>query len=221
MEGTLNSTKPAPGVGGDWNLHQTGAILVMPYNNGAFGMAETVVPSVYQNTYNFYPTWSPDSKWIVFATTDFPGMSNTISPVDQSASYDQADARLRMVRATGGTPIELLQATHQMNRTSTWPKFAPFVQDSGNLVFITFNSRFAYGFVVPDRSVPQLWMSAIDLSVAAVGADPSYSPFWLPFQDSTSGNHSAIWTEQVVCTVPTDCPTGFTCTNNMCVQIVQ
>ena len=66
-------------------------------------------------------------------------------------------------RNVAGAPIELVNATHAMNRTSTWPKFAPFIQGNGNLVFFTFSSRFAYGFLVPDRARPQIWMSAIDL----------------------------------------------------------
>jgi hypothetical protein len=108
-----------------------------------------------------------------------------------------------------------------MNKTSSWPKFSPFIQ--GNLTFFTFNAEFDYGFVIPNNTAqPQLWMSAIDLSKADQGTgDPSYAPFWLPFQDPTTNNHSAVWTEMVQCTQPTDCPSGYTCTNGQCAPSIQ
>jgi hypothetical protein len=212
---------------GDWILGNAGSVMVMPYNDGQFGMATEVVPFVTQSEYHFYPAWSPDSQWIVFATGKFPGSSPTAANngVDTSGkcmSYDQDSARLRLVKAAGGAPFELSAATHAMNKTSTWPKFAPFIQGGGNLVFITFSSKFAYGFVVPDGARPQLWMSAIDLNKAnAEGGigDPSYPPFWLPFQDPTQNNHEGIWTNDVACNGNGngDCPPEFTCENGMCV----
>ncbi len=215
---------------GDWILGNGGSVMVMPYNNADFGPARTVVPSVMLSEYHFYPSWSPDSQWIVFATGRYPGSSPTAGNnyVDTSGkcmSYDQDSARLRLVAATGGAVIELANATHQMDRTATWPKFAPFVQGDGQLVFITFSSKFAYGWVVPDGMLPQLWMAAIDLRKAQAelgNGDPSSPPFWLPFQDPTQANHSGIWTEQVACTGAGGgaCPPEFTCEDGMCVPKV-
>jgi hypothetical protein len=222
--------KDMPGLSflaaGDWILGNGGSVMVMPFNNGSFGQANAVVPSVALQEYNFYPSWSPDSQWIVFATGTYPGNSptaaaNGVNTTNKCMSYDQDTARLRMVSAAGGKPIELTAATHAANRTSSWPKFAPFVQANGSLVFITFSAKFAYGFVVPDKARPQIWMSAIDLGRAAQGAaDPSYPPFWLPFQDPTQNNHETIWTEEVACNSDGDCPAEFICEMNACVPKV-
>ena len=210
---------------GDWILGNGGSIMVMPYNGGAFGPAREVVPSIPMGEYNFYPTWSPDSQWIAFATGTWPGSSptaaaNGVDTTGKCMSYDQDTARLRMVAAAGGVPIELTQATHAENRTVTWPKFAPFVQGGGKLVFLTFSTKFAYGFVVPDQARPQIWMAGIDLGQAASGGDPSFPPFWLPFQDPSQNNHETIWTTDVACITPEDCPDEFACEGGTCVPII-
>ena len=212
---------------GDWILGNAGSIMVMPYNGGSFGMAQPIVPSVAQKEYNFYPSISPDSQWIVFATGRYPGNSptaaqNGVNTTGKCMSYDQDTARLRLVRITGGPVIELTAATHVMDRTSSWPKFTPFVQNNGQLVFFTFSSKFSYGFIVPERSRPQIWMAGIDLARAAADptADPSYPPFWLPFQDPTQNNHLTIWTSDVACASTSDCPSDFTCDKGVCVPKV-
>jgi hypothetical protein len=183
---------------------------------------------------------------VVFATMTAPGNSQsglgnlqtqcntsadcgggTCDPIlgacDASAytlSYDQDSTRLRLVQAGGGTPIELKNATHIMNKTTTWPKFAPFIQNGGSLVFFTFSAKFDYGFVVTDGMTPQLWMSAIDLSKAKadIPMDPSYTPFWLPFQNPKEANHSGIWTTDVACSTEGtgSCPAEFSCVNGVC-----
>src|SRR5207244_4072957 len=149
-------------------------------------------------------------QWLVFASYTFPGNAQSAllhlglaSAPGEALSYDQDTARLRLVKASGGAVLELTNATHIANKTTTWPKFAPFIQDNGNLVFFTFSAKFNYGFVVTDGQTPQLWMSAIDLgkAQAELGAgDPSSPPFWLPFQDPTQKNHTGIWTQEVACT---------------------
>ncbi len=76
---------------------------------------------------------------------------------------------------------------------------------------------------------PQLWMAAINLTTAEVmgTVDPSSPPFWLPFQDITTHNHTAQWTSTVVTTPPPDGGTclmgGEDCTkapNNCCDTLV-
>ncbi len=125
-----------------------------------------------------------------------------------------------MVRATAGsTPIELISATHAMNAGTNWPRSAPFIQQNGNLMFFTFSSYVPYGFI-SQGTQPQIWMAAIDLSIAQnqPGADPSYSPFWLTFQKTNESNHLATWTKSVACTDSTECPSGFACISGECVK---
>ncbi len=212
----------------DQEIIDAGDIMVMPYNNGSFGAATKLVVGAVGKDSNFYPSWSPDSKWIVFASASPPCNSPEITGVSGCVSYDQKAARLRLVSADGGSAIELSQATHALYKTVTWPKFAPFIQrlgsseqSSGDLMFLTFSSKFAYGWVVADEARPQLWMSAIDTSKlnSGSGMDPSYPPFWLPFQDPNEHNHQAIWTTEVGCALDTDCPSGYNCIAGSCVPI--
>jgi hypothetical protein len=45
-------------------------------------------------------------------------------------------------------------------------------------------------------------MVGFDPSALANGQDPSFAPFCLPFQDITTSNHIAQWTQEVVGIVP-------------------
>ena len=63
-----------------------------------------------------------------------------------------------------------------------------------------------------------------DPAKAALGQDPSYPAFWLPFQDMTTGNHIAQWSSQVprgTCsgTGMSTCQTGEACVNGACTPI--
>ncbi|HEY2516048.1 MAG TPA: hypothetical protein VGI39_34490, partial [Polyangiaceae bacterium] len=70
---------------------------------------------------------------------------------------------------------------------------------------------------------PQLWMAAIDITVAimpqihalAAAKDPSKVAFWLPFQDITTHNHTPQWTQAVANKPPPDAgaciPQGGNC----------
>ena len=197
----------------DFQLVNSGEIVVMPYNNGAFGPAVTVVPMQAGAGYHFWPSWSPDSKWLVFNTFDCSGSCQ---------QYNAVKTRLRLVQAIddtgqpnpGATPIELEHGTHIKHQSNNWPKFAPFLQ-GGRYVFVVYSARYGWGF--NQGSQPQLFMFGLDLDKAKKGEDPSYQPVWLPFQDRNTGNHSAIWTTDVACALPRDCPGEFRCVSGMCV----
>jgi hypothetical protein len=57
---------------------------------------------------------------------------------------------------------------------------------------------------------PQLWMAALNLTAAGelqTQQDPSFTAFWLPFQDIQTHNHTAQWTT----TLATVTPDGGAC----------
>ncbi len=217
-------------LAGDWILGNAGSIATMTYQGGSFSPAQVIVPATTQAEYHYFPTWSPDSKWILFVSAVWPGSSPTaeknlgVPAKSYLLSYDQDTARLRLVQSSGqGAVIELGNATRMPNKTTSWPKFAPFIQSSGDLVFFTYSAKFDYGFAVTNGQTPQLWMSAINLRKAQseLGvSDPSYPPFWLPFQNPKEKNHSGIWTSDVACTMPSDCPSEFNCVNGTCVPVI-
>ncbi len=198
----------------DFELTDSGDIVVMPYNGGAFGPAVTVVAAKIGSEVHFWPSWSPDSKWLVFNTQNCTGSCQ---------QYNAVQTRLRLVKAiddvgqpvSGGAPIDLLAGTHQPNSSNNWPKFAPFLQNN-RFAFIVYSARYRYGFA--GGSQPQLFMFGLDLEKArAGGQDPSFQPIWLPFQETNTGNHSAIWTTDVACASDSQCPGEFRCIANMCV----
>jgi hypothetical protein len=205
----------------EWSV-RNGDLAILPYNRGQFGPAKVIVPG--GTNFHFYPSFSPDGKWIVFA-------SAPVSPSATGYSYNQSQARLRLVSRDGGPVYELSRATQGIGHTSTWPKFAPFVQDNGRTLFVTFNSKIDYGFLLKNTTLPaaqthpQLWFSAIDLGKLDT-EDPSYAPMWLPFQEVTQNNHLGYWTEVITCTEqPTSGPGCDTdeqsCVAGNCIPIIR
>ena len=185
----------------------TSDIALLPVNGGQFGPATVLVPAT-GSEYSFYPSWSPDGKWLVFATATMGGPSaDDKSPANRTA-------RLRLVEVATGNVYELGAATQGPNSTATWPKFTPFAQDGGDLMFISYSTKIDYGYVLQQQNLmdgqtpassppgwkhPQIWMAAVSLANLRAGQDPSYAPIWLPYQETTQDNHIPYWTEVITC----------------------
>jgi hypothetical protein len=246
------------------DLHEFGGSLwTMPYlGNGAFGPATEIVHSSGEN--NFYPSYSPDGKFIAFNRVAkqagaMTACANGFCPND---SFSNPKSRVLLLPTGGGItmPIDLEAANGSpaatpVDLSNSWPRWTPFVQTykGSRLLWLTFSSTRDYGLRVrnhvmvggqpqiqcyPSDSAelpggahhqpfadnceqPQLWMAAINLSSAEVSTpgDPSYPAFWLPFQDITTHNHSAQWTQQVVNNPPpvdggACIPAGADCTKD-------
>ncbi len=160
-----------------------GSIAILPYNGGVWGTAQVVVSSAGASDNNFFPTFSPDSRWIIYAHAT-------------GKSKDATSATLRMIPVAGGAPIVLGRLNERVNNRdgtvgigNSMPTWAP---SSGSGTFwLAFSSLRAYGTVRPqDGQEDQIWIAAIDPS----RPDPSYSAFWAPFQSTQEGNHRAFWT---------------------------
>jgi hypothetical protein len=181
-----------------------GSIVVLPYDGGQLGPARVVVAGD-TGAFHFYPTWSPDGQWIAFVSAPAPGRS-----------YDNPQARLRLVSRAGDRVIELGNAGGGAG--ASWPRLAPaaVAQAGGNLLFLIFSSRRAYGFLSRAGAGPQLWLSTIDLRRVASG-DPSSAAVWLPFQDYHVANLRGVWAERLVCGAQSPCPDGARCEGGRCV----
>ena len=181
----------------------SGSIATLEFNpdTRVFSAAKVLVPMT-DKEFHYYPSWSPDGNWIVFASgprgpdltrcTD----ANDVSTCRPNLSYDQPNSRLRLAHFPDGRVYDLDRATQGIGLSSTLPKFAPLPTDGHNQLFITFNSKMNYGVEVSD-SPAQLWLSVLDFD--RLPNDPSSAPVWLPFQTFGQKNHLAYWTDKVRC----------------------
>lgn len=214
---TIGDTRPSDGE-----------IVTMRFDpvTGHLGDLRVVVPiSADTPLFHFYPSWSPDEKWLIFAS----------GPLGVSA-YAAPDARLRLASADaegqacpGPTCFELANASQGTDLSSTWPKISPIALVNDSVLFVSFSSKMNYGSALLNTGPgganrAQLWMSAIDLRGLAPGGDPSRPPVWLPFQDISQANHLPFWTAIVACTNNgisyARCGEGELCVNGQCVPVI-
>ena len=177
----------APQNNTEWQFGQGSIVVATDMGQGTFGAPEVLVQST-GGANNYYPSFSPDGKWILFNR-------------GQNVAYNDPTAELYVVAADGsGPPILMARANALGNLTNSWPRWSPFVQKEGSqdLLYLTFSSTRDYGIELVGLSQPQVWMAAFDPGAAAAGTDPSSVPFWLPFQDVKSHNHIAQWTTTIV-----------------------
>ncbi len=170
----------------DWSF--AGGIITTisfdPASNAWGAPTPLVTPGPGQNAY--YPSFSPDGDWILFNQST-------------AGSYDAASAELYVVKADGSSPPVLLSSPNRSaGLTNSWARWAPFVQERGaeSFYWLTFSSKREFG--VRDAGHPQIWMAPFFPDRAASGSDPSAPALWLPFQELTTNNHIAQWTERVI-----------------------
>ena len=167
-----------------------------------FGTPTLLVPRV-TNLTEYYPALSDDSALVVFNESSCSGTTSAgsdgygESPCD---SYDDPSARLRLVAASGGTPVELDTASGRTSGwptadtwTNSWPRFAPShgTFQGKTLYWIAFSSRRAYGGTLAGSAngttPPQIWFAGVAVDASgALSGDPSFAPVWLPLQNSAT-----------------------------------
>jgi hypothetical protein len=159
----------------------------IPVNlDGTFGTPEILVPSTGDNDTIYFPSYSPDSRWIAFVRA-------------VGSSKDNVTARLYLIASDGSSPpIELTMLNQRvrdadgvLNVGNSMPTWAPSTRPE--IFWLAFSSVRDYGDVLVGAGRDQLWGAAIDPVRAARGVDPSYAAFWMPFQDLREGNHRAFW----------------------------
>jgi len=98
------------------------------------------------------------------------------------------------------------------NLTDSFPKWSPFtfrLDEEHTLLWLTVSSIRQYGLRPPpsnssseSASGTLIWMVGFDPQALSNGLDPSFAAFALPFQDITTSNHIAQWTQEVVGIIP-------------------
>jgi len=168
----------------------------------------------------YYPAISPD--------TSFPVMIFNESTCPSGSNYDTScDADSDPSAKMWATPlppaatklVELAAADSPgvadkgtTNLTDSFPKWAPFtfqLDEEHTLLWLTVSSIRQYGLRPPpannsseSASGTLIWMVGFDPQALGNGTDPSFAAFALPFQDITTSNHIAQWTQEVVGIIP-------------------
>ena len=159
------------------------------------------------------PTFSPDSRFVVFA--------HGTSSISTAPSGVHERAGLYLVPAAGGDAIRLDRGLGRFGPVDAfWPVFSPFVTEEADGTihyWLAFYSRQPYGNARAGTETTrrrQLWVMAIDPALAREGLDPSHPPYWLPGQDVQRENIAATWAPTACraqgegCTASSECCSG-------------
>jgi len=160
-----------------------GSIALLPYDGGKWGTPQMLVQNAGGDDNDFFPVWSPDSRYIAFVNAKGKS-NNATSAVLELVSL--ADGRIKeLTRLNGRVNAE----DGVMGIGNSMPTWAP--STNPGIFWLAFSSLRAYGTLRPqDAKTDQIWIAAIDPSQN----DPSYAGFWAPFQSLEEGNHRAFWT---------------------------
>jgi hypothetical protein len=162
---------------------EAGSIAVLSYDAGVWGEPEVVVPSASAEDNNFFPVWSPDSKYLAYVHAE-------------GKSKDAPSAELRLFDVAAERVISMLRVNQRVNNQdgvtglgNSMPTWAPSTKPG--TFWLAFSSMRAYSIVRPANDKDdQIWIAAVDPATP----DPSYAGFWAPFQSIEEGNHRAFWT---------------------------
>ena len=196
----------ASGTNGGWAVDFTVADLsLIPVTAAdAFGPPTTIFPG--GGLAVAHPSWSPDSNFIAIQYGDNSRAANTGVPYN---------ATLKMVSRDGASTYAL----ENLNAGATqsyFPTFSPF--DEGGYFWLAFFSTRDYGNSragTAGTGRRQLWVAAVR-DAPTPGADPSFTPYWLPQQDRATDNMAAQWTEAPCRADDRGCATSGECCSGFC-----
>jgi hypothetical protein len=175
-------------------VKETSLALISVEANNTFGAPVILVRSQSEDDTFAFPSFSPDGRYIAYVRI-------------RRDSRDAISSVVYLIPREGGAPVAMDRLNRRvgersgvMNLGNTMPAWAP--SSRPEISWLVFSSIRDYGEVLSGAARDQLWGAAIDTARAAIGDDPSYAAFWLPFQSSEDGNHRALWS-----TDPSDvCP---------------
>lgn len=160
---------------------ERGEIVEIDWDPETQELGETRVLKPRDADYNYYyPAYSPDGEWIAYNRSAI-------------GAYAAADAEVWLMSRDGSIDVPLSTANGEGNLQNSYPRWGPLPDDE--ILWLAFSSRREYPDAGADNPInlPQIWVAAINPSLAEEGKDPSSAPFWLPGQQTTSDNHLPIW----------------------------
>ncbi|HXN32136.1 MAG TPA: hypothetical protein VN894_09750 [Polyangiaceae bacterium] len=191
----------------------TSDVFVVPYNNGAGGVAKPLPGASKPDQSEYYPAWSPDDKLIAFnrvptGTSMYNAPKADIYVVAYNGGAGGTEQAL-----TSNTPVACTGAAPQTVQ-NTWPKWAPNplsnsgdggagvptpqVVDGKTYYWITFSSTrsptSAHDPNNGNKRFQQLYVAGIVLD-NTTQAITTYAPIYLWNQDFTVNNLIPAWGE--------------------------
>ena len=159
------------------------ALYTIPYAAGAGGAATPLPGASDPSLQEYYPSFSPDDKWVVF---------NRI-PNDDNM-YDQPASEVFVVPASGGTVTRLAAndppacaGVTSPGITNSWGKWGPTagVANGNTYYWVVFSSKRA------GSNSAQLYITS--LVRAADGTLTTHGALYLWNQPATESNHTPAW----------------------------
>lgn len=197
VDGRLGAYGYQPGV---TNAQLAADVTVLPFNNGAGGVATGVPGASDPNAQEFYPALSSDDAFLAF----------THAPYENGGPPDvmwNPHSTIKLVPAGGGTAISLEANKAAIcpsgsvvtdNIANRWPKWAPGPKsaDGSKYYFVIFQSTRRATLRTNGQLHPQLYVAPV--VVAPDGAIKTYGALYVRSQDTLLGNHTPVWTSAKV-----------------------
>ncbi len=181
-DGTKLVTVEVPD-GADWQFANA-QVVVRSFDakGGTIGDARVVLP--FENdVQSYYPSWSPDGRWIAVTRSSGTSYANGAAEV----FVVSADGTKGPYRISGG-------------EGGSWARWMPFETklDGEAMYFLSFTSTRAFGRQL-EAGHEQLWMAPFfpNHAVENVGAITGPA-FRAPWQSLTAENHNAQWATGIV-----------------------
>ncbi|HEX2568590.1 MAG TPA: hypothetical protein VH877_03455 [Polyangia bacterium] len=161
-----------------------GDLYGVPYNNRQGGAARPVSGAADPAWNEFYPSFSPDDRFIAFDRAP-----------DGTSMYDQPQAEVFVLPSGGGTPTRLrandppaCSGRTSPGMTNSWPKWAPEVARVGSKTYywLCFSSRRGAD------SRPQLYITGVvvDQNTSTIETHGALYLWNQPYDES---NHTPAW----------------------------
>ena len=158
-------------------------LWTVPYNAKAGGNAAALPGASANGMRNFYPSFSPDDKWVAF------------DEVTSGNMYNNPSDELYVVPAKGGTATRLAandppacSGKTSPGVTNSWPKWAPTpgtTPDGRTFYWVVFSS------IRDPGGNPQLYVTPV--VVDGAGTVTTYHALYLWNQPADENNHTPAW----------------------------
>lgn len=180
------------------------SIATMQFSNDTFSNLKVVVQSSGTSDSKYYPTFSPDSKWIAFASAAGGNSDNNTAAQLMIVPADGSSAAIAVTQAHTIVNNQTLTGNAAL-LADTMPTWAP--TQPGDTMFLAFTSIRQYANVYAYNKYKQMWVAGIDPNKLP-GQDPSFPAFRLPFQGDTENSHRPYWVVDVLNPPPPPPPDG-------------